>query len=667
MRIRLRGWIILIACLIIATLPAAAQSGPTVNLSAPDTSRFPTISAYLDVHDADGVFVKGLQPEQVSVLEEDELLPVEKIEELRPGVQVVVAINPGPAFAIRNFQGVSRFDIIKQSLASWAKGRLGTSTDDWSLLITGGASVSHTSDPARFLEALESDQVDDRTAQPSLDTLARAAALASDPLPRPGMSRVILLVTSSVEGEIDQALKDALDQARQQDIVIHVWMVASPGALTTQSAQKLMSLAGGTGGQVFTFSGDEALPDPEGYLEAVRSIYRFEYQSRVGLSGEHQFAVQVQVNGETALSNNQTFQIDLLPPEPAFISPPIVIERRIAGADENNQSPALLGGDNPADSLSPKEITLQVVFDFPDGRKRELTHSALIVDGAVVAENSAPPFDQFTWNLDAYTRDGTHQIQVQASDALGLTGATIDVPVQITVERLEADPWFVLRQNLFLIIAILLVFAGGLLFLILVLGGRLRPVAQRAAHRWRKVDPIAHSVLETVEAHARGLPGWAARRVHPEPPTIPNAPAFLHWETEDDRAVKGPPIPIHSDETLLGGDPSRATLVLHDDCIEGLHARLTHKPDGSFYLADMGSISGTWVNFSPISGEEVRLQNGDLVHFGRIGFRFTIREPVQILKPSIALEASPEVKAPDEARNEEPAEEPGEDPEESAS
>ena len=67
MRIRLRGWMILLTCLAIVTLPAAAQSGPTANLSAPDTSRFPTISAYLNVHDVDGVFVKGLQPEQVFV------------------------------------------------------------------------------------------------------------------------------------------------------------------------------------------------------------------------------------------------------------------------------------------------------------------------------------------------------------------------------------------------------------------------------------------------------------------------------------------------------------------------------------------------------------------------------------------------------------------------
>ncbi|OQY88313.1 MAG: hypothetical protein B6D39_11460 [Anaerolineae bacterium UTCFX2] len=648
MYIRLRGWVILLLCLIITTLPAAAQSGLTARLSAPDASVFPTISAYLDVYDTGGRFVDGLQPVQVSVLEGEALLPVEKIETLRPGVQVVVAINPGPAFAIRNFQAVSRFDMIKQSLQGWARSRLGTSTDDWSLLITDGASISHTADPAKFLETLEADQVDDRTARPSLDTLARAASLAADPTPRPGMGRVILLITSSVEGEIDQALKDVLDQARQQGIIIHLWMVASSGALTTQSAQKLIALAGSTGGRVFTFSGEQTLPDPEEYLEAVRKIYRIEYQSKVGLSGEHQFAAQVQMNEETVLSNSQTFRVDLLPPEPAFISPPIVIERQMPEAMKNADSLALPPGDDPADFLFPKEVTLQVVFDFPDGRKRGLAHSALLIDGVVVAENSAAPFDQFTWKLDDYTSDASHQIQVEVRDELGLTGDSISVPVQITVERLQADPWFVLRQNLLLITVILLILAGGFLFLILVLGGRLRPVAQRAAHRWRKLDPVTHSVFETSEGHGRSLPGWAARRRHPEPPTIPNAPAFLHRVTEGDQAAEGPPIPIHSDETLLGSDSKQAALVLTGDCIEGVHARLTHKSDGSFWLADMGSISGTWINFNPISNEEVCLQNGDLVHFGRVGFRFTIRQPVQALKPAIALETNPESAEPDQ-------------------
>jgi hypothetical protein len=250
--------------------------------------------------------------------------------------------------------------------------------------------------------------------------------------------------------------------------------------------------------------------------------------------------------------------------------------------------------------------------------------------------------------LDAYTSDATHQLQVRVSDVLGLTGNSIEVPVQISVERLEADPWFVLRKNLLTIAFILLVFSGGFLFLILVLGGRLRPVAQRASLRWRKTDPVSSPIFDTGEGLGRSLSSLVGRRQYVEPRTIPNAPAFLRRVAEGDETVEGPPIPINADEILLGSDPNRATLVLADECIEGLHACLTHKADGSFWLADKGSISGTWINFSPISNEAVRLQNGDLVHFGRVGFRFTIRQPVQVLKPSISVETPPQENGSDE-------------------
>jgi protein phosphatase len=77
----------------------------------------------------------------------------------------------------------------------------------------------------------------------------------------------------------------------------------------------------------------------------------------------------------------------------------------------------------------------------------------------VVAENLTPPFDQFTWNLEGLKTDGTVQLQVQSTDMLGLTGTSIEMPVQISVDHPETDPWFVLRRNL-LTISILLIIMG---------------------------------------------------------------------------------------------------------------------------------------------------------------------------------------------------------------
>lgn len=642
MKIHPYGWIFLLICLCASSVSASAQSGLKARLSTPDASAFPIIRAYLDLHDADGNFIQDLQPEQLSILEEGSSLPVQQIEQLRPGVQAVVAINPGPAFAIRNFQAVSRYDMVKNALRTWAKSRLGTTTDDWSLLITGGSVVSHTSEPARFLESLDADPLDPRDAQPSIDTLARAIALASDSTPRPGMSRMVLFITSAIDGEIEAAVRDIMDQAQQQDITIHIWMVASSGALSSQSVQKLLTLADGTGGSVFNFSGEETLPNPEDYLEALRPIYRIQYQSKVGLSGEHEFSVQIQSEGETIQTNPLTFQVNVQPPKPAFVSPPILIERSLPRLPENSNALALPEGDDPGDFLFPKEIDLQVVFDFPDGRKREIIQTALLVDGAVIDTNETPPFDQFTWNLDPYSNDAVHQLQVQVTDELGLTGTSIEVPVQISVEKLESDPWFVLRRNLVTIVIILAILAGGFVFLVLVLGGKLHPVAQLSARRWQKPDRVSRPVVDYTESQGKRISGWVSRLHRPNPVGASNALAYLYRVSDADQDITGPPIPITSTETRLGSDPNQANLLLEESCIEGVHAYLIQKADQCFWLSDQGSVAGTWVNFTQVTNEEVRLQHGDLVHFGRIGFRFTVRQPVQVLKPSIALDSQPE-------------------------
>ncbi len=59
--------------------------------------------------------------------------------------------------------------------------------------------------------------------------------------------------------------------------------------------------------------------------------------------------------------------------------------------------------------------------------------------------------------------------------------------------------------------------------------------------------------------------------------------------------------------------------------MEGVHARLKLMA-GRFWLQDMDSTGGTWVNYGLIGTEIVRIYTGDLIHFGSAGFRFTIND-----------------------------------------
>jgi hypothetical protein len=645
MLILLRRAQYLLLCLILLSFQhASAQAGGGASLSNLSTEDFPLIQAYLDVHDAQGNFIHGLNADQVRILEDGNPRPVTQLTELRPGVQVVVVINPGPSFAIRNNKAISRYDIIKETLRNWAKSRLGSNIDDLSLLITGGPAASHTSNPAQWISALDAEQVDTRTARANLDILFRAAGLVSDPLPRPGMTRAILFITAPPEGQSDQSLDNLAAQVSEQNVPIFTWMVSSTGAFSTQSAQQLMTLSEQTGGKFYTFTGEETLPSPEEYFEPLRHIYTLEYESGVSTSGTHQVVAQIETGEASVETPAADYGIELQPPKPAFVSPPLEITRQ-ASAESNKEAES-----NQADGgFAPQEQHLQVVFEFPDRRLRTLVYSALLVDGAIVAENLQPPFDQFTWSLDTYTTSGLHQLQVQARDGLGLTGSSVEIPVQVLVEEINPSPLGGFQQNLPLLGGLFIVLAGAVLLLVLVIGGKIRPRAHRVARNRRRSDPVTQPVHYATEPSLHRRTGWANRLQWPQRGTGPQAYAYLYTIQNPDQPDTVPPIPITTDEVTLGSDQGMSTLLLDDPSVEALHTRITRQEDGAFRISDVGSIAGTWVNYSPVSKGGTRLEHGDLVHIGRIGFRFMLRKSTSSRKPVIITEPMPEKSAQEES------------------
>ncbi|GAB4474927.1 MAG: hypothetical protein Kow0088_11310 [Anaerolineales bacterium] len=85
---------------------------------------------------------------------------------------------------------------------------------------------------------------------------------------------------------------------------------------------------------------------------------------------------------------------------------------------------------------------------------------------------------------------------------------------------------------------------------------------------------------------------------------------------------------IH-EELTVGRNATRNALVIDDPSVESVHARLLRQPDGRIRICDLGSLMGTWVNYTPVSQEGVILEDGDLIHFGRVGFRFRLRQTKQ--------------------------------------
>src|SRR5262245_25483004 len=100
------------AVVLLAASRASAQTAAYAELAAIDAEDFPQIHALLDVYDANGQFISDLQPSALTVYEDGAPREVDSITESAPPVQLVVAVNPGPALAMRDTNGVARFTHI---------------------------------------------------------------------------------------------------------------------------------------------------------------------------------------------------------------------------------------------------------------------------------------------------------------------------------------------------------------------------------------------------------------------------------------------------------------------------------------------------------------------------------------------------------------------------
>jgi hypothetical protein len=598
-------------------ISARAQSTARLRFYALDISAFPTFTAALDVFDASGSFVTGLTTDQVTVLEDDLAISPSLLQERQPGVHFAVALDPGPAFAFQDAYAVSRLDLVNNVLGSWAGAHADSFGDDLSLVPTGGTISSHLSAAADFSDALSAYRPDRQTLTSSLDTLSQAMDIVSEEGGQTGMKRVVLYIASPPAAESIPPLQNLTQRAVSLDVRVHVWIVTSTDYFATSGATALKDLAILTGGTYATFSGVEALPDPEVYLTPLRHTYTLAYPSAIRSSGTHSLSVQVLLNGGTITSEAQTFDLAVEPPNPILVSPPGQIVRQ--GNDPRAANFAI---------FQPSLQEIEAIIEFPDGIVRPLTRTALYVDGVLADENTVEPFDHFTWDLSGYTRSGVHILQVQASDNLGLEKTSLGINVTVTVVQPERGLLaFLARNSLWVTLGA--VGAAGVALVITLLLGR-RRVKKFPKPRTRpgaRIDPLTAQVESEPEKRTRrALWGRAAA-------AIKQTDAYLLRLKEDGQPITAPPIPITIPEMTFGSDPIQSTRVLDDPSVSPLHARLRQEK-GQFVLSDEKSIAGTWVNYEQLSAPRT-LRHGDVLQIGRITYRFMLRRPPDTPAPRV--------------------------------
>lgn len=629
----------LVLCLLLL-LPSAArgQNENTVTLSTPDLNQFPLITAYFWPVNAEGDFIQDLQPADVKILENSRQVAVGNLELIEPGIHFVVAVNEGPTLANR-YAGVVRFDTIKKALTDWIGTQSSTTSSDFSLVNNSGSVQSNLANPTDWQKALQDYQPDLRAASPGMASLNAGidtAAASGDSSTR---TKALLYITPLPEDAQLTGIQDAAKKAATFGVRLFIWLIGPQNYSATQAAMVLQKAAADTGGNFFLFSGAETLPEIASYLNPLRYVYQLSYATTIKSSGNFDLALEVNSGGVRLTSNKVAFDLKVQPPNPIFLSPPVSIHRTWVKEDDGKQL-----------VLSPINTEVKILLEFPDGHTRSLAYSRLFVDGKLESENTTPPFDTFGWNLGGYASSGTHLLQVTIEDQVGLSGQTIEIPVNVQVDALPRTrlqkvlDWFTPLR------AVLIGLAAAVLVIVVVILVRKSRLAALLRKKMRRRNDPVTQVVEVIQE----TPAPEPVKIEPDnwPRGQGGSPAAARLRLCDADTLQ--PLPgegfaLTKDETVLGSNPKKVDILLSHESVSEVHAFIRQEED-RFRLVDAGSASGTWVNYAPVpvlpasrtigagtAGVQpanepggILLEHGDLIHVGRVplifeNYKFTPR------------------------------------------
>lgn len=633
-KISLLSALVFLALLLVPS--ALAQTVAPVRLGGLNIAEFPKITTYADIRSPQGFFLSGLPSNAATVFEDEQPIP-SILTEVRPGAQIVVAYAGGQSFGIINQEVQTRFEALRGWLLAWSTSQLEPDLDTLSLLVPEGVVVNHEVDPQLWTEGLQNYSPDFNLPPNPLQTLSAAIDNALDPLDREGIGRTVLFLTQGIPEEQQAALQSQIDRAAQAGIRVNIGFINSLNLFEGSDAVRLQAAALQTGGQYFAFSNDEPLPDLNQMFESSRRAYLLEYRSQISTPGTHTITVMVNSDSGELLSNTISFEANLMPPAPVFVGLPAQIVR--VYPPESDITP---------ENLTPTAQSIEVLTEFPDNIPRQISQINLYVNDTLAAERTEAPFDSIELDLSPYAETGVIELRLEVVDELGLTGSSLTLPLEVIIFEPEGGFFASLGRNVPWIIGGVVALSGAVLFLVLVLAGRLRPrrIGELRQRRKAAVDPVTSPVRDrkskseppqstVLERLSQRLP--AAARIQWPSRTRPTTDPYGHLVrvSEDGEPKTESLFPITVLELTFGSDSRQAVIVLDDPAVAPVHARLWRDDQGDFFLEDYSTVSGTYHNYLPVTENGSRLEHGDLIHIATTGFRFTSSKPARVRKPVV--------------------------------
>jgi hypothetical protein len=614
----LRWTVFVHACILLFlafAAPVYSQAGFNLILSQPDLTDFPKVALFLEAYDVQGKFIPSMDLNSFKVFEDGFERVVNETRLFETGLHTLVAMNLGATLSNRaNASVPTRFEESVFAVASWLNELQSGAVNQYSLTSNEGILVDRLQEKEAFLFQIQNYQPNLFNFQPDFNSLSLALDIAEQPNLIPLSRDSILYITPL---PLDQSLDQLTAlRARAMDlrVPVNVWLVAPETAANAPAVEQLNLLASSTGGRFFFFSENAQSPDPEEYVGQLRNLYELVYTSNVSQSGAHTIAVEGFYGNQTYRTPDLQFSINLNLPTAVLVELPDEIIRSYASSAEGRV-------------LQPGFITLTAEYLFPDGYDRQLRSTRLYVDGEVVDENKEAPFEFFAWPLDRYQFGGEHLLSVEVEDILGFRSISPPVSVWITVESMY-PPWLTgtlkfLTSGGWIPAAIILV--GGTVAAGLRYRRRLLSVSPDSSERYASedyIDPLQQSVAGVDESTDNDAESGTLRDQYPQGAN--EIRPKLIWAGEVSSPIPGNSIVITDQQVIIGSDAEQCEIVISSMSISPKHAVLIRSEGGAVRLADLGSESGTWVNFAPVSSKGTILNHGDIVQIGKLSFRYQI-------------------------------------------
>jgi pSer/pThr/pTyr-binding forkhead associated (FHA) protein len=575
------------------------------------TADFPQVTFEMEAYDADGFFITTLFPSAVEISEGDNLLLANEVTLLEPGLETIIAVNPGVLF-LNTYLGYTNWDRVQSTLINWAESIPPGGKDTYHLI--GGELVQELdySSPRSFAGMIEEYQPNFLAESPSLYSLSTALELAADENKDPRTKSAVLWITPTLNNTLLELLPPIIDQAEALGTPVHIWLVGTSYAADSQSAILMKELAERTNGSFFLYTGLEFLPEVEDAFQPLRYYYQIGYPSQVTDPGKHTFNITVYYESLELKAAQQNFEVQLQPPNPIFLSPPTQIEQKWE-----------IPGNAIDAKLQPEYAHLSLMIEFPDGIQRTITSSKLYINGELLQENTIPPFDRFEWYIGDTQETSTYQVYAEITDGLGFTSRTLEIPITLAV----GEKPLAFFSNTRLVAAVAISIAALILVIVITLSGRRRNLLleQREAAKAFS-DPLTQPVLISQEG-AEPVVSTAPKETSQLTPVnqsymeqiSPARLVFLSGISPNDPEKV---IVLESDEITIGSSAKKADVVVEKPTIQDVHARIRRNTQGNLMLYDCDSDSGTWIRYAPVSKHGAQLRDGDLIQFGQEVFRF---------------------------------------------